>query len=54
MTDVNEHIQNLQTILHSDRTRAGLNLPEFHHILDEIHLSLDKQDSDGALIALVK
>lgn len=54
MTDVRDHIQNLQNILHDDHAGVGLNLPEFHHILDEIHLSLDKQDSDGALIALVK
>ena len=53
MTDVSGHIHNLQHILHDDHA-IGLNLPEFHHILDEIHLSLDKQDSDGALIALVK
>ncbi len=53
MTDVSGHIQNLQHILQNDHA-TGLNLPEFHHILDEVHLSLDKQDSDGALTALIK
>lgn len=46
MTQVSEHIQNLQNILHKDQSGAGQYLQEFHHILDEIRLSLDKQDSD--------
>lgn len=54
MTQVGEHIQNLQDILHKDAVGAGMYLPEFHHILDEIRLSLDKQDSDGAVIAIIR
>lgn len=54
MTQVSEHIQNLQNILKQDTVGAGMYLPEFHHILDEIRLALDKQDSDGAVIAIVR
>lgn len=54
MTQVGEHLQNLQDILHKDSVGAGMYLPEFHHILDEIRLSLDKQDSDGAVIAIIR
>lgn len=54
MTGVDEHIQNLQTILRKDQDGTSLNLPEFHHILDEMRLSLDRQDSDGALVALIR
>jgi len=54
MTQVSEHIQNLQNILNRDTVGSGIYLPEFHHILDEIRLSLDKQDSDGAVIAIIR
>jgi hypothetical protein len=54
MTGVSENIQNLQNILHQDSVGVGMYMPEFHHILDEIRLSLDKQDSDGALMSLVR
>jgi len=54
MTQVTENIAKLSQILQEDKTGANLYFPEFHHILDEIRLSLDKQDSDGALIALIK
>ncbi len=54
MTDVSEHIHNLENILHKDKVGDGMYMPEFHHILDEIHLSLDRQDSDGSLMALVR
>jgi len=46
MTEVSEHIQNLQNILQQNTVGAGMYMAEFHHILDEIHLALDKQDSD--------
>ena len=54
MTDVSQHIQNLQTILSQDHVGTTLYLPEFRHILDEIELAIDKQDSDGALLALIR
>lgn len=54
MTQVTENIAKLTQILKQDQTGAGMYFPEFHHILDEIQISLDRQDSDGALTALVK
>lgn len=54
MVDVTQNIEKLTHILKQDKTGATAYFPEFHHILDEIRLSLDKQDSDGALTALIK
>lgn len=54
MADVTQNIEKLTHILKQDKTGATAYFPEFHHILDEIRLSLDKQDSDGALTALIK
>ena len=47
-------ISQLSQILTKDQSGTSMYFPEFRHILDEIELSLDKQDSDGALTALVK
>jgi hypothetical protein len=54
MADVTQNIEKLTQILKQDKTGATAYFPEFHHILDEIRLSLDRQDSDGALTALIK
>ncbi len=54
MTQVGEHIQHLKDILHQDTNGTGMYMPEFHHILDEIKLFLDRQDSEGALTALIR
>jgi hypothetical protein len=53
MTEVTENIAKLSQIL-KQKSGSSLYFPEFRHILDEIQLSLDKQDSDGALTALIK
>ena len=54
MTQVTQNIEKLNLILQKEKTGTDMYFPEFHHILDEIRLSLDKQDSDGALTALIK
>lgn len=54
MTQVSDNVAKLSEILKKEQTGANMYFPEFRHILDEIQLSLDKQDSDGALMALVK
>lgn len=54
MNDVREHIQQFKNILHQDTQGVGMYMPEFHHILDEIRLCLDRQDSDGALMVIVR
>ena len=50
----NTDISALAQILKKEQSGTSMYFPEFRHILDEIELSLDKQDSDGALTALVK
>ncbi|MCB9806631.1 hypothetical protein H6768_01815 [Candidatus Peribacteria bacterium] len=54
MTQVSENIKKLSEILQKEKTGTSMYFPEFHHILDEIRLFLDRQDSDGALTALVR
>lgn len=54
MTQVTENIEKLTQILQKEQTGESMYFPEFRHILDEIQLSLDRQDSDGALMALIK
>jgi type IV pilus assembly protein PilB len=54
MTQVTENIAKLSQILKQEQSGTSVYFPEFRHILDEIQISLDKQDSDGALMALVK
>lgn len=54
MTQVSDNVAKLSEILKKEQTGTNMYFPEFRHILDEIQLSLDKQDSDGALMALVK
>ena len=54
MVGVSQHLKHLSEILHEEKSGTGMYMPEFHHVLDEIHVSLDKQDSDGALMALVR
>jgi len=50
--DIN--MSKLSQILKKEQSGTSIYFPEFRHILDEIELALDKQDSDGALTALVK
>lgn len=54
MTQVSDNIAKLSEILKQEQTGTNVFFPEFRHILDEIQISLDRQDSDGALMALVK
>lgn len=54
MTEVTQNIEKLTQMLKQEKTGTSAYFPEFHHILDEIRLSLDKQDSDGALTAIIK
>lgn len=54
MTQVTENIAKLSEILKQEKSGASLYFPEFRHILDEIKLSIDRQDSDGAVTALIK
>lgn len=54
MTQVTENIAKLSEILKQGKSGASLYFPEFRHILDEIKLSIDRQDSDGAVTALIK
>lgn len=54
MTQVSDNVAKLSQILKKEQSGTSAFFPEFRHILDEIQLSLDKQDSDGALMALVK
>ncbi len=49
MNQVLENIKNLENILHKQKTVGDLHRPEFRHILDEIEVALDRQDSDIAL-----
>lgn len=54
MTQVSDNVAKLSQILKKEQSGTSMYFPEFRHILDEIQLSLDRQDSDGALMALVK
>lgn len=54
MAQVAENIAKLSQILEKGKTGNAVYYPEFQHILDETHLALDRQDSDGALAAIIR
>jgi type II secretory ATPase GspE/PulE/Tfp pilus assembly ATPase PilB-like protein len=54
MTEVTQQHRKADTNPQTRENWLKCILPRVSHILDEIRLSLDKQDSDGALMAIIK
>ncbi len=53
MTQVDQNLAKMSQML-GEKAQNSAVFPEFRHIMDEIHVALDRQDSDSALTAIIR
>lgn len=54
MTDTNSTLEDIKSLIQKGRTGESFHRSEFHTILDDVKMALDRQDSDSALNTLIQ
>lgn len=54
MTQQENTLENIKNLISKEHSGAAFYRSEFHTILDDIKIALDRQDSDTALNALIQ
>ena len=54
MTQTNNTLENIKNLIKNERKGEAFYRSEFHTILDDVKMALDRQDSDSALNTLIQ
>jgi len=54
VTQTTKTLEDIKTLIQKEQTGASFHRSEFHTILDDVTMALDRQDSDSALNALIQ